>query len=296
LFHMFSLTKQTQSNMLPFTQGWSLSEAILTAGQATADNLPAQVAEIQYLWRTPTIEMAEQVARVLDNNAEAAARAAHCTWKRTWVTRSRPGLPNHALAEATYRNIVLAGAPKWGEEAISLAQEIQKELGLAPMEKPYLGACEATVPPMEAEMKLRHDMPPAQLNSTSDDYTEYCWHCPTVRFYIARPMLKAPKGFSYPAWAMNALGGLKPCIDPMIRTAAKTVGATITDLLSNAELLRDAQAEWRHRTGGGIGGKDWIAPLLPEDFRVPLDFRWPEYVTTPRGEEWWIPTRREDRS
>ena len=125
LFHMFGLTKQTQSNMLPFTQGWSLSEAILTAGQATADNLPAQIAEIQYLWRTPTIEMAEQVARVLDNNAEAAARAAHCTWKRTWVTKSRPGLPNYALAEATYRNIVLAGAPKWGEEAIRLAQEIQ---------------------------------------------------------------------------------------------------------------------------------------------------------------------------
>ena len=82
-------------------------------------------------------------------------------------------------------------------------------------------------------MKLRHDLPPSQLNSTSDDYTEFCWHCPTVRFYIARPMLKAPEGFSYPAWAMNALGGLKPCIDPMIRTAAKTIGATIVDLMSN---------------------------------------------------------------
>ena len=54
---------------------------------------------------------------MLDNNAEAAAKAAHCTWKRTWVTQSRPGLPNHALAEATYRNIVLAGAPKWDGEA-----------------------------------------------------------------------------------------------------------------------------------------------------------------------------------
>ena len=46
LFHMFALTKQTQSNMLPFTQGWSISEAVLTAGQATADNLPAGLAEI----------------------------------------------------------------------------------------------------------------------------------------------------------------------------------------------------------------------------------------------------------
>jgi len=291
LFHMFSLTKQTQSNMLPFTQGWSLSEAILTAGQATADNLPAQIAEIQYLWRTPTIEMAEQIARVLDNNAEAAARAAHCRWQRTWVTKSRPGLPNHTLAEALYRNIVAAGAPSWGSEAIRLAREIQAELGMAPMERPYLEACGKTLPPKDAEMQLRHDLPPSQLNSTSDDYTEYCWHCPTVRFYIARPMLKS-SGSAYPAWAMNALGGLRPCIDPMIDTAAKTVAATIIDLVAHPDLLARAQTEWRERTGGGIGGAKWIAPLLPKDFRVPLDFRWPEYVTTPRGEEWWIPTRQ----
>jgi aminobenzoyl-glutamate utilization protein B len=162
------------------------------------------------------------------------------------------------------------------------------------MEKPYLPACEATIPPMEAEMKLRHDLPPSQANSTSDDYTEYCWHCPTVRFYIARPMLKAPAGFSYPAWAMNALGGLRACIDPMIRTAAKTVGGTILDLFTSADLLKNAQREWHERTGG-IDGRDWMAPLLPKDFRVPLDFRWPEYVTTSRGEEWWIPTREGDR-
>src|SRR5262249_61033178 len=107
----------------------------------------------------------------------------------------------------------------------------------APRRNPHRRAGDPPLPPMEAEMKLRHDLPPSQLNSTSDDYTEFCWHCPTVRFYIARPMLKAPKGFSYPAWAMNALGGLRACIDPMIRTAAKTIAATILDLMSNADLL-----------------------------------------------------------
>ncbi len=28
---------------------------------------------------------------------------------------------------------------------------------------------------------------------------------------------------------------------------------------------------------------------LPKDFAPPVDYRWPEYVTTARGEEWWIP-------
>ena len=51
-----------------------------------------------------------------------------------------------------------------------------------------------------------------------------------------------------------------------------------------------AQAEFKERTGGGVGGTNWVAPLLPSDFPPPVDLRWPEYVQTPRGEEWWIPT------
>jgi aminobenzoyl-glutamate utilization protein B len=77
----------------------------------------------------------------------------------------------------------------------------------------------------------------------------------------------------------------------MIRTAAKVVGATIVDLVSDRDLLARARAEFEERTGGGVGGSRWIAPLLASDFRVPIDFRWPEYITTQRGAEWWIPTR-----
>ena len=47
-----------------------MSEAILTAGQATADNLPAGLAEIQYMIRTPDIAMAEQVTAVLDRGVD----------------------------------------------------------------------------------------------------------------------------------------------------------------------------------------------------------------------------------
>ena len=41
---------------------------------------------------------------------------------------------------------------------------------------------------------------------------------------------------------------------------------------------------------GGVGGTKWMAPLLPKDFPPPVDLRWPEYIQTARGEEWWIPT------
>lgn len=282
LLVMLQSTRALQGSMLPFSQGWSISEAILTAGQATADNLPHSIAQVQLLWRTPTVEMAEAVLRVLEANAASAAKIAHCSWRGDWVTRSRPGLPNHVLAEACYANLTLAGPPEYGPEAVRLAREVQRNCGVEPMEAPFLPACSELIDPREAEAILRRDLPPSQLNSTSDDYTEMCWHTPTVRLYIGRAMLKAPAGTGYPAWAMNALGGMPATIDPTVRSAAKTIGLTLLDLVTDPDLRTRARAEFERRTAEAP-----IPPLC--DYPPPVHFRWPEYVTTARGTEWWIP-------
>ena len=285
---MYLSGKALKEHILPNASGWSMNEVILNAGQATADNLPAQMAQIMYFARVPTLEMAEQVVRALDHYAESAARLAHCSWRRDWVAKSRPGLANHAMARLTYRNLEQVGPPRFEGDAIRLAQEIQRNLGLEPMERPFLPAIEELIEPEAAERDARRLIPPWQEHFTSDDYTEFCWHAPTVRLYIGRPALAAPgPGYAYPHWVMNALGGLSPCIDPMIACAAKTIALTALDLLEQPALLAEAKAEFDARTGGGIGGSQWMAPLC--DYDPPLDFRWPEYVETPRGRSWVIP-------
>jgi len=156
------------------------------------------------------------------------------------------------------------------------------------MDEPYLADTEKLISPQQAEIELRRELPGWQQHFTSDDYTEYCWHAPTVRLYIARPTLASPHpGYKYPAWVMNALGGIRETIEPMIACTAKTVGCTVLDLLTNPELLQSATREFEERTGGGVGGDNWQAPLC--DYEPPIHFRWPEYVTTERGREWWIP-------
>ena len=87
---------------------------------------------------------------------------------------------------------------------------------------------------------------------------------------------------------MNAMGGHAPCIDPMVEVAAQVIAMTALDCLGDSGVLEAAQAEFRDRTGGGIGGDNWLAPLC--DYEPPLHFRWPEYVTTRRGEDWVLPT------
>ena len=287
LFAMHGLTRALQGSMLPFSQGWSLSEAILTAGQATADNLPHRLAQIQYLWRTPDLGQAETILKVLDANAKAAASETHCRVTGAWVSKSRPGLANHALAEIGFRNLELAGPPQFGEDAKAVAREFQSNLGLEPMDEPFLPEIEKLTEPREAEDILRRDLPPSQANSTSDDYTDMCWQTPTLRLYIGRPVLQAPDGYRYPDWVSNALGGIRETIDPMIFAAARAVGAIIIDLMTDPAGLSRVREEFEARTGGGIGGSNWIPPLA--DYDPPIHFRWPEYVTTARGEEWWIP-------
>ncbi len=286
---MYMLGKTLKEHVLSSGTSWSVNEAILNMGQATADNLPAGMAQIMYMARVPNLEMAERVIAGLDHFAESAARVAHCSWRRDWVCKSRPGLANHAIARTTYRNLETVGAPKWQGEAIRLAQDIQRSLGLTPMENPYDPAIEALIQPEEAEAYVRAILPPGQMHYTSDDYTEYCWHAPTVRLTVARPILARPKpGYAYPDWVINALGGLKPTIEPMLDVAAQVIGMTAIDLLTDGASLAAAQTEFVERTGGGKGGSKWIQPLC--DYPPPIHFRWPEYIETVRGREWVIPT------
>jgi aminobenzoyl-glutamate utilization protein B len=291
LMLFYQMNEGLRRSMLPATGLWSFNEAILTAGQATADNLAPHVAQINYMVRTDSVAQAEIIVSVMDNNAGAAAKAAFCGWRKTFVSKSRGGLANHALARATYRNLAAVGAPCWGEEARRVAREIQTNLGLEPLEEPFSPDTLRLIDPEECERELRAMMPAWQQFLTSDDYTEYCWHCPTVRLFVARPALAGPSGYVYPAWVANALGGIASTIDPMIEVAAKTIAATLYDLYTDSELRTQATLEFEERTGGGVGGSRWQAPLLGADFKVPHDYRWPEYITTARGEEWTIPWR-----
>jgi aminobenzoyl-glutamate utilization protein B len=290
---MYTLSKMLRDHMLPHAGTWSVNEIILASGQATADNLAAGMAQVVFAARASSMGELESINAVLDQNAESAARLSHCTVSKHWVSKSRGGLANHAMADLTFRNLQEAGAPRWSEAAAVIAQAMQKELGLKPMAKPFLPQIEELIEPRAAEALLRARIPAWQTHYTSDDYTEMCWHAPTARFYVGRPTLRPPDGFAYPDWVGNALGGIAETIDPMIVSAGKTVAGTIIDLLTDTAVLARAKAEFVERTGGGINGTLWHKPLC--DYPAPTDFPWPHYVETANGRQWWIPETEADR-
>ncbi len=284
---MYTATKYVEDAMLPYTAYWTLNEFIMVGGQATSDNLPPRIAQIQYAHRAPMLEMQEQIERVLDNTAKGVAQITGTRVSKRVITRTRCGLANVSLSEITYRNLQLVGPPEFSEEAKEFARKIQENLRYEPMDEPLSKECQEIMPIDGPDTATRYQLPGWVETQGSDDYVEYQWTAPSTRLYTANAILRLPDpDASIPLWARYAMNGYSPCVDPGIITASKTIGATIIDLITHPEELDKARKEFIERTGGGVGGSKWVPPLLPKDFYPPIDLPWPEYVTTQRGFEW----------
>ncbi|HXF82289.1 MAG TPA: amidohydrolase, partial [bacterium] len=217
---MYTSTKYLKETMFPFAGNWTLNECILVGGQATADNLPPRFAQIQYAWRSPDLAIQQRIAQVLEQTARHVAAVAACEVSVRWVTKTRVALPNLALAEVAFRNLERVGPPVFGEEARAFARQIQRNLGFDPMEDPFPESIQRLTTPRDYDAALRRSLANWQRHFAADDYVEYTWYAPTARIVTGRPALRPPRrGYEYPAWVRNALGGVPACIDPMIFTA-----------------------------------------------------------------------------
>jgi len=284
---MYTATKYVEDAMLPYTGTWTLNEYIMVGGQCTSDNLPPRIAQIQYAHRAPILAMQEQIERVLDNTAKGVAQITGSRVTKRMIARTRCGLANVKLSDILYRNLKQVGPPVFPEEAREFARKIRENMGLEPMEDPLTKACQEIAPVDASDKRIRSLFPSWVETQGSDDYVDYQWTAPSTRLYTANAVLERPDPeYTYPVWARYAMNGYAACVDPGMICAAKTIGATIVDLVTNPSDLAAAKQEFVERTGGGIGGSKWVPPLLPKDFYPPIDLPWPEYVTTQRGFEW----------
>ena len=284
-----SLAKQSKEHIYPHVGGWSINEFLMLGGQATADAVVPKIAQIQYAWRSPTIGTQDQIYHVLATAARAAAAACHCEVTVRWLAKTRPGVPNHALARLTYDNLVLTGGPDFPDEARRFANEILAAEGFSQPDEPYSAACRSLVDPEVYEAQVRQSLPPWQKNITAEPYVEYTHHAPTVWLLTGKPVVRETYEWLWNHWSTVAVNGFTPAIEQTWLSAARAIAATMLDLLTEPALLAACQAEFNERTGGGVGGTKWVPPLLPADFKPPIDLAWPEYVQTVRGRHWQIP-------
>ncbi|HXG50975.1 MAG TPA: amidohydrolase [candidate division Zixibacteria bacterium] len=208
-------------------------------------NIIPDSAQIWWFIRDATGPWAKENFDKLVNIARGAALMTGTTMEWEPFGAAWPTLGNKAIAEAIQKNIEMVGMPKWTEDEVKFAKELQKSLGRKEAGLP------AKVTPLQARRQ----------NSSSNDIGDITWNVPTgtLRFPSAVPGVQAHH------WS----AGITPTMSIAHKGAvvgAKVLAASALDLLTSPELLAAAKKQFAEDT------KDMkYFSLLPPDAKPPVD-------------------------
>jgi aminobenzoyl-glutamate utilization protein B len=135
---------------------------------------------------------------------------------------------------------------------VLFAQSILRELGREALDQPF----DTELTPPDAGRS-------AEFHGGADDVTEFCWHAPTARIYVAYGISMA--GGRLPNWAPGAFAHT-PAAHATVRTASRAVAYTVLDVLTDDELRVEAAAELARRLDE-VGRVD---PLIPPGVKPPI--------------------------
>jgi aminobenzoyl-glutamate utilization protein B len=160
-------------------------------------------------------------------------------------------LPNGPLAERMQRHLEQVGTPEWSAEEQDFARACQREMGV-----PEQGLATG-VTALQAEPMV----------GGSSDVADVSWLTPTMGLV----MPTSPLNISMHTWAITACGGMSIGLKGAL-AAANVLMLTALDILTDAELLAAAKADFARRTEGFT----YVSPLPPEQ-KQPLGL--PEWLS-----------------
>lgn len=219
---------------------------IPNAGEAP--NVVPEYAKVWYYVRDESRDKVERNYSWLLDIAAGAALGTRTKHEVTLITGVHEMLLNRALQEAAQKNLERVGGPAYGPEEQQFAKDLQGYL-----DKPLAGLSTTVIP-------LADHILPTQGGST--DVAEVSWITPTVSIGVA----SAGKGLPWHSWATEASHGI-PGAAKAAQVAARVLALTGVDLLTDPDLLSDAQDDFLEKTEGEPYQSPVPAdqkPILPE--------------------------------
>jgi aminobenzoyl-glutamate utilization protein B len=180
----------------------------------------------------------QDVLERLRKVAEGAALMAGVTGKVSVQAGDYEMLVNEAGARLLDANLRWLGPIDYSPEEQAFARALQKAAGVEPV------GMETAVGPLEGQEK----------EGGSTDVGDVSWNVPTLHVSVAT----APRGVPWHAWPVVAAGGTSIGHKGMV-LAAKTLAATMVDLLDDPEALAAVRAEFAAKTRGFV-----YAPFIPD--------------------------------
>jgi aminobenzoyl-glutamate utilization protein B len=247
---LMNVIVQFQREHIPPWHRTTVNELVSQGGQHPT-SLP-NFAQAWYVHRSNGLDGIRYASELLARAGAAAAAALGARHESRIVAATRPWLPNHTMARAAFRGLELAGPPRFPDEMVAFAQSILRELGRPPVDQPF----DTELSPPEAGRT-------AEFHGGADDVTEFCWHAPTARIYVAHGISMA--GGRMPNWVPGAFCGTTAA-HATVRTASRAVAYTALDVLTDAALRAEATAEHARR----LDEVGRVGPLIPPGVAPPI--------------------------
>ena len=208
-------------------------------------NIIPDVGQIWWFIRDANGPWAKENFDKLVNIARGAALMTGTTMEMEPFGAAWPSLANKAIAEAIQKNIEMVGMPKWTDDEIKFAKEVQKSIGTKEV------GLASQVTPLRADTQ----------NTSSNDIGDYTWNVPmgSLRFPSAIPGVQAHH------WT----AGIVPTTSIAHKGAvvgAKVMAASIIDLLTSPELRAAAKKQFEDDTK-----EIKYFSLLPPGAKPPVD-------------------------
>jgi aminobenzoyl-glutamate utilization protein B len=236
---------------------------VVESGGGQPNVVPAY-ARSWYLVRAPERDQVDLIYNQVLEIAKGAAIMTGTTYKVEFIKGVYNKIPNRVLSEIVVANMREIGAPNYTEEEKEFAREISKTI---PREMKAESLRKSKRPGWEKlmDVDLDQSIPDAwdegEVSHGSTDVSDVSWKAPTTEFGTATYVLGTP-GHSWQNTAQSGMGiGHKSLI-----FAAKTISASVIDLLTKPELLKKAKEEFERR----LAGRVYKSPLPPE-VKPPLD-------------------------
>jgi aminobenzoyl-glutamate utilization protein B len=188
-------------------------------------NVVPQTATIWFYFRERDYEKTKEMYDAAVKMAEGAALMSNTEIDTIMTVGSAWGRHfSKPVAEATYANIQRVGLPEWDENDITLAEGMQRELGVD------IEGLADSIPELEGPVDLEKS-----LGGGSDDIGDVSWNMPTVTMRFPSNIPGGP-GHN---WA-NGIAMATPIAHKGGVAGAKVQALTLLDLFLDPEIVEEA--------------------------------------------------------
>ena len=219
---------------------------VITSG-GSAPNVVPDFGEVFFYIRHPKAEVVGELYPRLVKCAQAGALATETKLDEQYLGGTMELLPNDRLAQIALENLKQLNDLKYDAEQLQFALKLRETLM-----KPQ---------PLESIDQVTDTS--GEVGKGSTDVGDVSWVVPTAGFTTACFV----PGTSSHSWQAVAAGGTSIGKQGM-QLAARTMAASVWDLMTHPEVLNQAKAEHAER----LSGRKYQPLILPNQ-KPPLDYR-----------------------